>query len=86
MFSFEFCEISKNTFSYRTPLVAASDFLLLLRNWHKTNINCPLIAARFKLFLVKYADMIYHVPWIYTDHKKSMKYTFDQSGAQPEIF
>ena len=24
MFSSEFCEISKNTFSYRTPLVAAS--------------------------------------------------------------
>ena len=24
MFSFEFCEISKNTFYYRTPLVAAS--------------------------------------------------------------
>ena len=26
MFSCEFCEISKNTFSYRTPLVAASGF------------------------------------------------------------
>ena len=25
VFSCEFCEISKNTFSYRTPLVAASD-------------------------------------------------------------
>ena len=25
MFSFEFCEISKNTFSYRTPPVAAPD-------------------------------------------------------------
>ena len=24
--SCQFCEISKNTFSYRTPLVAASDF------------------------------------------------------------
>ena len=24
VFSFEFCEISKNTFFYRTPLVAAS--------------------------------------------------------------
>ena len=24
VFSFEFCEISKNSFSYRTPLVAAS--------------------------------------------------------------
>ena len=26
VFSCEFCEISKNTFSYRTPLVAASEF------------------------------------------------------------
>ena len=26
MFSSEFCEISKNTFIYRTPLVAASGF------------------------------------------------------------
>ena len=26
MFSCEFCEISKNTFSYSTPLVAASVF------------------------------------------------------------
>ena len=25
VFSCEFCEISKNTFSYRTPLVAASE-------------------------------------------------------------
>ena len=25
VFSFEFCEISKNTFSYRTPPVAASE-------------------------------------------------------------
>ena len=25
-FSCEFCEIFKNTFSYRTPLVAASEF------------------------------------------------------------
>ena len=28
VFSCEFCEISKNIFSYRTPLVAASDHLL----------------------------------------------------------
>ena len=30
VFSCEFCEISKNTFSYRTPLVAASEKLKLL--------------------------------------------------------
>ena len=28
VFSYEFGEISKNTFSYRTPLVAASDNLI----------------------------------------------------------
>ena len=27
VFSYEFCEISKNTFSYRTPPVAASESL-----------------------------------------------------------
>ena len=30
VFSCEFCEISKSSFSYRTPLVAASDFLQLI--------------------------------------------------------
>ena len=29
VFSCEFCEISKNAFSYRTPLVAASDYVLM---------------------------------------------------------
>ena len=29
MFSCEFCEISKSTFSYRTPPVAASEFMIL---------------------------------------------------------
>ena len=28
MFSCEFCEIIKNTFFYRTPTVAASDYLI----------------------------------------------------------
>ena len=27
MFSCEFCEVSKNTFFYRTPLAAASNYL-----------------------------------------------------------
>ena len=29
VFSCEFCEISKNTFSYRTPLVTASEILFV---------------------------------------------------------
>ena len=28
VFSCEFCEISKNNFSYRTPAVATSDFII----------------------------------------------------------
>ena len=43
VFSCEFCQISKNTFSYRTPLVAASDrsehfkvyFYLAKLFWHR---------------------------------------------------
>ena len=31
VFTFEFCEISKNTFSYRTPLMAASEEFWQLR-------------------------------------------------------
>ena len=31
MFPCEFCEISKSTFSYRTPLVAASKSMLLVK-------------------------------------------------------
>ena len=31
MFSCEFCEISKNTFFYRTSPVAASDYLMMAK-------------------------------------------------------
>ena len=37
MFSCEFCEVSKNTFSYRTPLVATSGTNSLALILHK---NC----------------------------------------------
>ena len=30
VFSFEICEVFKNTFFYRTPLVAASEYIKLL--------------------------------------------------------
>ena len=30
MFSFEFCEISSNTFSYRAPLVAAFNNIIFI--------------------------------------------------------
>ena len=34
VFSYEFCEISKNTFSYRTPPVAASAFFCFTKRWY----------------------------------------------------
>ena len=37
MFSCEFCEISKNNFSYRTPPVAASG----KKKWHKFRNRLP---------------------------------------------
>ena len=36
LFFCEFCEISKNTFSYRTPLVAASDKFNIQAKWQYT--------------------------------------------------
>ena len=51
MFSCEFCKISKNTFSLRTPLVAASDsgknidFVVKKR---KTSVSCTTVQRRFK--------------------------------------
>ena len=36
VFSCEFCEISKNTFFYRTPLVAASGKCKVMRSYQKT--------------------------------------------------
>ena len=39
VFSSEFCEISKNTHSYRTPLVAASEYNRNLEFEKRTNQN-----------------------------------------------
>ena len=40
VFSFEFCEISKNTFSYRTPPVAASS---VLKKFHEILRKTPML-------------------------------------------
>ena len=49
MFSYEFCEISKNTFSYRTPLVASSDFYCRLSMymfcWSSSRLTDHMITA-----------------------------------------
>ena len=37
VFSCEFCEISKNTFSYRSPRVAASVYIYFCQYYHKRN-------------------------------------------------
>ena len=40
VFSVEFCEISKNTFSYRTPLVATSKNLQIIQQCLRFDIFC----------------------------------------------
>ena len=40
VFSGEFCEISKNTFSYRTPLVATSKNLQIIQQCLRFDIFC----------------------------------------------
>ena len=48
VFSCEFCEISKNTYFYRTPPVAAS---VLFQNWgSESNISCKLDCTKFALY------------------------------------
>ena len=49
VFSCEFCEISKNTFSYRTPLVAASE---------------PLIWTFFTQYFLSFFSHIFQLPFI----------------------
>ena len=39
MFSCEFCEISKNTFSYRTPPVPASGGPIMHTRWYTKKIK-----------------------------------------------
>ena len=52
VFSCEFCEISKNTFSYRTPPVAASGDTKHLNYWLSANIIF-LNVAKTKLVISK---------------------------------
>ena len=47
VFSCEFCEISKNTFSYRTPLAAASEMKSLQGGLQ--NIFCPQARKQVKI-------------------------------------
>ena len=55
VFSCEFSEISKNTFCYRTPLVAASE--LLNQFWFLSNIilrkNIKIITSQLNIMLMK---------------------------------
>ena len=50
VFSYEFCEISKNTFLYRTPLVATSEDMLQEK-------GCSSQSKKLKFFIVKYYDI-----------------------------
>ena len=65
MFSSEYCEISKNSFLYRTPLMAASGFLTKLA---ESNCEENHFSAEFfseiseKLFLVFAASFLKIIP------------------------
>ena len=53
MFSCEFCEISKNTFFYRTPPVAASDLNVI----HNGKMSCVVVLRKlFRKVCHLYAD------------------------------
>ena len=52
VFSFEFCEVSKNNFSYRMPLVAASEHLL-----HRSSF----VASYIFLFLYLLSCLIWEL-------------------------
>ena len=60
MFSCEFCEISKNTFFHRTPLVAASE-----ERYYKDSI-----ASEFHIWcislIIKLVAYFYFVVWVYS--------------------
>ena len=63
MFSCEFCEISKNTFSYRTPPVAASGALKFLCGNHSArktsgNMILNLILISWKLVTIERKELI----------------------------
>ena len=47
VFSFEFCEISKNTFCYRRPLVAASEVIIFLSVMNFDTVYVLLAATKY---------------------------------------
>ena len=56
MFSCEFCDIFKTTFSYRTPLVTASDKYI----WLKTSISqLPVLESFFSRHLTHIMPMLH---------------------------
>ena len=52
MFSCEFCEISKNTFFYRTPPVAASELFLRIHHWSSSDHRTALKLAMQEKFSI----------------------------------
>ena len=55
MFSCEFCEISKNTFIHRTPLVAGSAAIIVSNGLASLNIpgGCMLVIVELKDTIVE---------------------------------
>ena len=77
-FSCEFCEMSKNIFSYRTSLVAASDLgykwvlFSCWLNFFGFNICKDIFhnIFQFKLFILLYGVMSFFVPKYFEKYKK----------------
>ena len=60
-FSFEFCEIFKNTYFYRTPLVAAFHFFPLVKRFVKTHL-C-LTNEHWRLIILKNTSTLFKLPF-----------------------
>ena len=62
VFSCEFCEISKNTFSYRTPPVVASVASIDLRIWNVVTVTKKSLDSVFNLLLSLWANnVLFHI-------------------------
>ena len=61
MFSSEFCEISKNTFSYRTPPVATSGIMMLAIEKSDKNAYYWSASEKYLRFIIIYC--IINISW-----------------------
>ena len=58
LFFCEFCEISKNSFSYRTPLVAASETMLSVKQIGHKNVKSVCKSAKILVTYTKFSNFL----------------------------